>query len=290
MELNDMKYIIGFKGFDSNFRCRKMQFEIGKTYLHEDKLKICSSGFHFCQNLKDVFPFYNCSNSNKFALVKAKYYSGTKYNQHDKSVTDYLEVLEEIPFELVSDFKKSLNKRKERNKDVIFGLDKYKILQKTYPDLILGGSSALYLQGFNINRDTECGDLDLIVDKYTLLDINKFNPNDHVTEVDTMDDDKCSGNDFDYTSGIVINGDFVLLDFKIDNKAKYSIIDYKGFKYKVCPWKVIIEAKLRYSINSQKKHTDDLINMFQIKSLSQEIEKIELNPIQELMKKYETIS
>ena len=50
----------GYKAFDTNWRCRDFQYEIGKTYeLPEGQtLQIGKCGFHFCKNPIDVFANY----------------------------------------------------------------------------------------------------------------------------------------------------------------------------------------------------------------------------------------
>jgi hypothetical protein len=295
METND-QYVYGFKGFDKDLKCRGYQFEIGKTYHHEggkDNIKICSKGFHFCVNLKDVFGYYQPlnmdifngynKNKNRFCIVKSKYYPGTNYNQSDKSVTDEMTIVEEIPFEVVMEYKeyiKKLNDDPER----FFRLEDVKTIQKAYPHFILGGSSALYLHGFNIIRKQEASDLDFVTPYYTPINMKDFDPEDGVTEADNMSEAQPSGNDFDYVEGLVIDGSFILLDMKIDPKQRFEIINYYGFDYKVSPWYPIIEAKMRYaSVNRDQKHKRDLVDMFQ---LSKPGERKLVNPIESFINKY----
>ena len=67
--------IAGFKGFDKDFKCQagtknEKQYESGKEY-EEGKVKICESGFHFCENPLDIFNYYPAAIS-RFAEVEGK--------------------------------------------------------------------------------------------------------------------------------------------------------------------------------------------------------------------------
>lgn len=52
-------WVEGFKGTESDMRCRDFQYKVGKHYYtNEDNVEMCQSGFHFCINLCDVFNYY----------------------------------------------------------------------------------------------------------------------------------------------------------------------------------------------------------------------------------------
>ena len=55
--------IKAYKGFDKNMQCRGFQYEEGKTYDTKERIKICQSGFHACENPLDVFRYYNPKDS-----------------------------------------------------------------------------------------------------------------------------------------------------------------------------------------------------------------------------------
>lgn len=61
--------MIGYKGFDKDFKCRDMQYEVGKTYI-EKEAKLCEKGLHFCENPLDVFTYYSPADG-KFAEIEA---------------------------------------------------------------------------------------------------------------------------------------------------------------------------------------------------------------------------
>lgn len=57
-----------YKGFNENFKCQDIQFEIGKTYEHKGEVSDPKSGFYACENPLDVLKYYppTC----RFAVVK----------------------------------------------------------------------------------------------------------------------------------------------------------------------------------------------------------------------------
>ena len=92
--------IRGYKVADSNGRCRGYQFEVGKRYKHKGKIKICSSGFHFCIKASHCFTYYEFSPNNKVFEVIG-------YGEHQKEGNDSkvcvgdIEIVRELTWEEV---------------------------------------------------------------------------------------------------------------------------------------------------------------------------------------------
>ena len=78
MEENKIK---AYKGFDENLCCRGFQYEIGKEYVHDGEVELCSSGFHACTNPFDVLDYYDANGKNRFCVVEQ--YGTIKYEDKD---------------------------------------------------------------------------------------------------------------------------------------------------------------------------------------------------------------
>ena len=83
--------IIAYKGFDKDLKCRDMQYEIGKTYEMNDKLVMCQRGYHYCNELRNVFEY----KSSNCRICKVKVL-GDVVASGSKSCTNKIEILEEI--------------------------------------------------------------------------------------------------------------------------------------------------------------------------------------------------
>ena len=98
--------MIGYKGFDEDFKCRGFQYEVGKTYTYIGGIKICERGFHFCKRLNNVLTYYPrfyfsfdkqhtyWRTRNRYAIVEAL----GRYITDDKSkyVTDKIRIIKEL--------------------------------------------------------------------------------------------------------------------------------------------------------------------------------------------------
>jgi YD repeat-containing protein len=60
-----------YKATNKDMTCNDFQYELGKEFVHDGELKLCSSGFHFCKRLEDIDSFYPFGNSdNRFFEIE----------------------------------------------------------------------------------------------------------------------------------------------------------------------------------------------------------------------------
>ena len=78
----------------NNMKCKTLTYEVGKTYTFNGKIKMCSTGFHFCKKAKDVLKYYKHNKDFKLLEIEVL---GKTVNNNDKSVTNKLKVLRVIP-------------------------------------------------------------------------------------------------------------------------------------------------------------------------------------------------
>jgi hypothetical protein len=86
--------VVGYKGFDKDFKCRDMQYEVAKTY-ETDNFRLCHSGFHFCTDPLDVLKYYWSGDGSRFATVECERVSDTT-NSDSKRVCGKITVIKEI--------------------------------------------------------------------------------------------------------------------------------------------------------------------------------------------------
>lgn len=97
---NDIKVVKGYKAFNSDWTCKGFQYEVGKTYKIDGKIKVCERGFHFCTKLIDCFAYYPFENETKVAEVEA---TGLIIDSCDssKKCTNEITIVREIPWDEV---------------------------------------------------------------------------------------------------------------------------------------------------------------------------------------------
>lgn len=84
--------IRGYKAFEKGLICRGFQYEFGKDFVHDGKIQLCQSGFHFCKSLGDVYNYYNFGTSIVVCEVESE---GEVIDENDggKSVTNHLRLV-----------------------------------------------------------------------------------------------------------------------------------------------------------------------------------------------------
>lgn len=120
--------------------------------------------------------------------------------------------------------------------------------QREYPGSHVGGSIGLLMQGIDLKRDLTLSDLDVTtpVDSFTLS-----NGRGGVKGTSSTDIDYCK-------MSFNPKGLCVKIDIRIDRKAQYKTIRYRGFRYRVSLIEDIIGWKILFSQRGSIKHSDDL--------------------------------
>ena len=105
----------GYKGFNKDMKCNNFQYEVGKTYKHDGEARLCSSGFHFCENPLDVLSYYELANGNQYAEVEANGVSDEK-SEDTKRVSKEINVKAKLDFKglITAGIEFTLRKAKEK--------------------------------------------------------------------------------------------------------------------------------------------------------------------------------
>jgi len=87
-----------YKVFDSDWKCRGMQYEVGKEFSVEGEIIPCRNGLHACFKLADCFSYYDFNPNNKVAEVEI---IGKIVEGDNKITADRLLVVKEISWQEV---------------------------------------------------------------------------------------------------------------------------------------------------------------------------------------------
>ena len=88
----------GYKVFNPDWTCRGFQYEPGKTFKYDGEIKLCKSGFHFCEKFEDCFRYYVLDIKNHVCEVET---DGLVETDDGKSVTNKLTIGRELSWEEV---------------------------------------------------------------------------------------------------------------------------------------------------------------------------------------------
>lgn len=88
----------GYKVFNPDWTCSGKQYTCPGKFEEEGELEVCGHGMHFCQTAANCFNYYSFNSKNKVAEVIAY---GEVKTDGDKSCTDKLEIVREIPWDEV---------------------------------------------------------------------------------------------------------------------------------------------------------------------------------------------
>ena len=67
--MEEEKTITAYKAFEKDMTCRDFQYEVGKEYEMDGKIKCCTRGFHACESPFELFFYYDIFRS-RFAEVE----------------------------------------------------------------------------------------------------------------------------------------------------------------------------------------------------------------------------
>ena len=105
-------WVEGYKGTDKDMCCQpgnidsKMQYEIDKEFTCYGDIIYGQNGFHFCEDLKDIFDYYLIDLNNRFfkvkGLVKEKDYNNMIKNKGKRSFGSWIHTFYILNSQLVA--------------------------------------------------------------------------------------------------------------------------------------------------------------------------------------------
>ena len=74
-----------------NRKCKDLTYEVGKTYTFNGKIEPCSTGFHYCKEIDDIFDYYVYDRNN--TVIFEIQDLGTSINEDNKTVTNKIKII-----------------------------------------------------------------------------------------------------------------------------------------------------------------------------------------------------
>ena len=91
----EQEKIIAYKGFDRNLKCRDFQYEVGKEYQTDGKIKCCRRVFHAFESPLEVWCYRGILNA-RFAKVELSGTIDRRWNGFTKICSSHIEIKEEL--------------------------------------------------------------------------------------------------------------------------------------------------------------------------------------------------
>jgi hypothetical protein len=258
-----LKY--GYKGFDKNLKCKSFQYYRDDINIETVVPKSGARGLHFHSTLSGCFDFYSNNGENIFAEVES--FDKIETNDGKTFATNCIKIVKILTKDEICKIVENETKLTMLAKcESIFNIELVTKLQQTYPNLIIGGSIGLFLQGIVLERDVT--DLDIILPYWDNIFNSEFLQIIDKSETNTLNVDTgthiMSGADFDEQGTVLYNNLWIKYDLCVSPKTKFKVVTYNGFKYKVADWKDTLAYKLKYAKNGNEKHNNDLIKMLNL--------------------------
>lgn len=132
-----------------------------------------------------------------------------------------------------------------------YKLETIRDFQKKYPESHVGGSFGLFLLGYDLKRDFNDSDLDLITPS--------FDKNEHTNNGKYDDIQETSeSNDFNFNYIRFFGSYYVKYDISINTEQTYQVIEFEGNSYNVSLFENIMKYKRKYAANGAFKHFADV--------------------------------
>lgn len=88
---------MAYKVFNKNWTCHNdFQYKVGKIYMMDEPIRLCRSGFHYCEKLGDCFQYYLFDTDAKVAEVEPLG-EIVKSDDDSKCCTNKIRIVREIP-------------------------------------------------------------------------------------------------------------------------------------------------------------------------------------------------
>ena len=87
-----MNKIKGYKAMNKDMTCREFKFKVGNEYKTPG-LSMCGEGFHFCENLLNVYAYYPKTIDTVVCEVEAL---GDCLKEGDKSATNHIKIVKQL--------------------------------------------------------------------------------------------------------------------------------------------------------------------------------------------------